>query len=420
MVASRNNTNGSPSSNENTEVDAKIKVEVTANELDKFKFHLNSLAPKDQTELLDQLRLHQELQMSRTEKKTDDKDLDKDDTIKRQLWEEYNANKNKESEAKKLDRDTEAYVHITNAQSLNGNIPSGRMSSGFEITLASRDTREIGRTRVILHKNDRGKDAIQRKKTRDKVVQALKPEISAGNISRILTSTNADEYDIANEAISSQAILNSIHCYCIQYDMETLLKIPVNVDLMKPLLVKNATKFLNAIEDWQQLKDKKYFEWQEFIVRYGTTNELESNSWLEDTLLLSMDKNLRYEIKSDMSGFPKNKQGAITMLCCIIKRMVVKNQEAKDALESYIKEFDITKFPGENVSSACLWLKAVAKALGNKDLPSNVICKILEGFAKSSTKAFNDVCSSQIAMRRASFYKSGMKNTSLQNQLVDS
>jgi hypothetical protein len=55
-----------------------------------------------------------------------------------------------------------------------------------------------------------------------------------------------------------------------------------------------------------------------------------------------------------MSGFPKQKQGAITMLQCIIKRMVVKTQEAKDALESYIKEFDITQFPGENIPSACL------------------------------------------------------------------
>ncbi len=85
MVASRNDANGSPSSNENTEVNAEIKVEVTANELDKFNFHLNSLAPKDRTELLNQLRLHQELQMSRTEGKTGVKDLDKDDTIKRQL-----------------------------------------------------------------------------------------------------------------------------------------------------------------------------------------------------------------------------------------------------------------------------------------------------------------------------------------------
>jgi hypothetical protein len=64
-------------------------------------------------------------------------------------------------------------------------------------------------------------------------------------------------------------------------------------------------------------------------------------------------------------------------------------------------------------------LRQQPKALGNKDLPSNVIRKILEGFTKSLTKAFNDVCSSQIAMRHTSFYKEVMKNTSLQFQLVD-
>jgi hypothetical protein len=132
-----------------------------------------------------------------------------------------------------------------------------------------------------------------------------------------------------------------------------------------------------------------------------------------------MDKTLHHEVESDMSGFPKNKQGAITMHCCIIKRMVVKNQEAKDALESYIKEFNITNFLGENVPSACLRLKAVAKALGDNALPSNVIRKVLDGFAKSSTKTFNNVCLSQIAMRRATFYKEAMKNMSLQNQLVN-
>jgi hypothetical protein len=152
---------------------------------------------------------------------------------------------------------------------------------------------------------------------------------------------------------------------------------------------------------------------------YGAALELESNNWLEDTLLLSMDKNLCSEVVSDMSGFPPIKRGAVTMLRCIIKRMVVKNQEAKDALESYIKDFNITNFPGKNVPSACLCLKAVAKALGNEALPSNVIRKVLDGFAKSSMKAFNEVCSSQIAMRRATFYKDALKNISLQTQLVD-
>jgi hypothetical protein len=97
--------------------------------------------------------------------------------------------------------------------------------------------------------------------------------------------------------------------------------------------------------------------------------------------------------------------------------MVIKNQEAKDALENYIRGFNITKFPGKNVPTACLCLKVVARALGDDDHLSNTIRKVLEGFGKSSTKLFNDFCSSQIALRRGSFYADTMQGTSLQSQL---
>ena len=321
------------------------------------------------------------------------------------------------------DEDTAAtYTRIMNAgglRNISEAIPSHQMSSGFQLTVSSRDDKDIPTTCVILRKNERGADAIARKKTRDKVVQALKPEISAGNISRILTSSDEKEYDVASEAISWQTILKAIHRHCIQYDFISLLTIPRNVDLTQPLQVAKATKFLDAIIDWQQLEDNDYYEWQAFILKHGSAVELESDSWLEDTLLLSMDKTLRSEIESDISGFPKTCQGSITTLRLIMKRMVVKNQEARDALELYIKNFDITNFPGENVPMACLRLKAVATALGNDNLPINVIRIVLDGFAKSSTKSFNDVCSSQIAMRRTSLYKNILKNTSLHTQLID-
>ncbi len=77
-----------------------------------------------------------------------------------------------------------------------------------------------------------------------------------------------------------------------------------------------------------------------------------------------MDKTLRAEVESDISNISSSKLGAITTLRYIIKRMVIKNQEFLNALENYIKTFDITKFPGKYVPIACLCLKAVAKALG--------------------------------------------------------
>jgi hypothetical protein len=69
------------------------------------------------------------------------------------------------------------------------------------------------------------------------------------------------------------------------------------------------------------------------------------------------------------------------------------------------------------VPTACLRLNAIARALGDGDLPSNTIRKVLEGFGKSSTKSFNNFCSSQIALRRGCFYANIMKGKSLQYQL---
>ena len=69
--------------------------------------------------------------------------------------------------------------------------------------------------------------------------------------------------------------------------------------------------------------------------------------------------------------------------------------------------------------TACLHLKVVARALGAKDLPTNTIHRVLEGFGKSYTTSFNEFCTSQIAMQCGSFYDKLMHSSSLQTQLND-
>ncbi len=76
-------------------------------------------------------------------------------------------------------------------------------------------------------------------------------------------------------------------------------------------------------------------------MRHGMAVEIESDDRLEGTLLLSMEVTLCAEVESDLKGLPANHRGAITMLRLIIKRLVVRNQEAWDALKEYIKTFDI-------------------------------------------------------------------------------
>jgi hypothetical protein len=118
-----------------------------------------------------------------------------------------------------------------------------------------------------------------------------------------------------------------------------------------------------------------------------------------------MESTLCSEVESDLNSLPVNQCGALTMLCFIIKRMVIHNQEAWDALKEYIKTFDICHFPVENVPNACLKLKTVVTVFGDK-LPSNAVCTILESFAHASTKSFSSVCDSKIAMNSASIFSS--------------
>jgi hypothetical protein len=285
----------------------------------------------------------------------------------------------------------------------NKNVPSHELRSGLLINLATRTDKDLCNINIILRKHDRGSDAILCKKARDKVVESLDLKILADNISRLLTSTDVAEYNIAADILSWQTTFKSIHHFCSQYNMPSLIMIPQDVQLSKPHLVAKATVFKDAIRNWQDVDNQDYFLWQEFILRFGTAIEIESDNWLDNVLHLSMEKTLLAEVDLDINSIPKHQRGLITTLRYIIKRMVIKNQEAKDALENYIRSFDITKFPGKNVPTACLCLKVVAGALGDNDLPTNTIRKVLEGFEKSLTTSFNDFCSSQIALHQGSF-----------------
>ena len=128
---------------------------------------------------------------------------------------------------------------------------------------------------------------------------------------------------------------------------------------------------------------------------------------------------LHAEVDSDLCGIPLSQQESVTTLHCIIKQMVVKNQDARDALEEYLKEFDIRQILWGNVSTACLCLKAIATSLGNINLPKNAICQIRESFAKSLTVSFNEVCMSQLALRCGSISTILYRNASLHTQLID-
>jgi hypothetical protein len=270
--------------------------------------------------------------------------------------------------------------------------------------------------KVVLCKDDHGDTPLAQQKTREKVV-AIKPEIQTCKISRILTSNDENSNDLATDALSSQTFILGINRYIIQYDFLSIIMIPHGISsAFTPASITSSTKWLHAIDDFNRLEDPQYSAWQEFILRFGTDVEIEIDDWLEGTLLQSMEVTLCAEVESDLQGLPVNHHGAATMLRFIIKRLIICNQEVWDALEDYVKTFDIHNFPGGNVPTACLKLKAAINVLGNKT-HSNAVCTILEGFAHASTDTFTDVCKSNIAMCSDSIYTFLLAKVPLRSQV---
>ena len=150
----------------------------------------------------------------------------------------------KEARAKRVQQRAEI------ASNFGGGSPAPQLQSGLLLSLVPHSDKGPGDVKVVLRKGDRGANPFAcKKKTRDKIVKALEPKISAGNISRILTSVDASEYDVAADALSWQSSLEVITKFCTQYNMLSLIKIPQGVDVAQPHLAAAATLFKDATKD---------------------------------------------------------------------------------------------------------------------------------------------------------------------------
>ena len=134
---------------------------------------------------------------------------------------------------------------------------------------------------------------------------------------------------------------------------------------------------------------------------------------------ITLTQHLLAEVRSDFNELPTLQKGAISLVRLIINWMVQGNQDSRRAMEDYIKTFSIQKFPGEDVSMACLRIHAIANALGKDRLLSDIVHRVLDGFAQASTPAFQHLCHYQVAMLLSSLIKATISQSPLYTQQLN-
>ena len=233
----------------------------------------------------------------------------------------------------------------------------------------------------------------------------------------MLTANDHKDYDIADDAQAWQQALKNVLSYATKFDMGSIFQLPNIFDLVDASRIKKATVWTNILTDYSLVDERAIYRWQEFVLTFGSSSDVESDNWMEDTLRLSMDPTLKAEVLSDLEELEELQRGAISIFYLITKRMVIRNQEAKDAMLEWFNTFDIRNYDNQDVSGASLRIKAISRALGSSNLPTNAVRRILDGFSHATNETFKNLCSTSSAMLSSSLYTHGMRTKSVATQL---
>jgi hypothetical protein len=276
--------------------------------------------------------------------------------------------------------------------------------------------------RVIVSRFSRGgTNDKERVRIREICTKPIVPALDNSNIKKLLTTDPGSdkEYDIAEDATSWQDGITSIHRHAVNYDCKSIFLIPGYFDKMDVTSISPNAHFTNSILDHVNVSTSRCFDWQEFVRHFGRDEEITSDHWMEEKLWKSLSPSLLAEVRSDFNELPTLQKGAISLVGLIINRMVQGNQDSCRAMEDYIKTFSIQKFPGEDVSMACLRIHAIANALGKDRLLSDIVHRVLDGFAQASTPAFQHLCHYQVAMLLSSLIKATISQSPLYMQQLN-
>ena len=293
-----------------------------------------------------------------------------------------------------------------------------KVSTGLVLRSASRTSSELGDVKIVIPKDYRGSKLHDRQKTKKIVTSPLSPKIAGSNIAKILSLADSESYDIAEDASQWSNSIKEIYNHAVKYDIMAIFRIPLVFNISDVNSVATSPGFVNSILAWKDLQDDDCYHWQQFLNLYGSEVDIESDQWMEEFLRASMEQTLKDEVISDFDELSKEHRGAVSLFRCMVNRMVTKNEESRRNLEKWLQDFSLASFSGENVTKACLRIKAVANAIGHDKLPSDVVTRVLNGMATASTDEFSQVCHTQIAMMNNSVLKTMMKVTSLHKQLV--
>jgi hypothetical protein len=136
--------------------------------------------------------------------------------------------------------------------------------------------------------------------------------------------------------------------------------------------------------------------WQAFFNEYIASADLaekQSDAWATKATLKALKPDVRHEVNFELTEVPDEVYGAATTIKIALSKLSAYSFEMVHLIQSFFKNFDIRKYPDQNVVTASQHAKSMGGILSiTGDLPARAVQYILVGMAKSTNDRFNILC----------------------------
>ena len=206
--------------------------------------------------------------------------------------------------------------------------------------------------------------------------------------------------------VEVETFISKFSTHLLRYDMRKIFEsFPV---LDKPLTDEGDRfrnkKTINLLESWDNLGEDKVYkikeigatiEWMKKFASDTSSSFLEDIEWSHILLMNSMDEALQDSIHATLEEtYPVSQHGGPLTFALMIDKVINLSEGAIEAMVRHLKEYEIRKFPGEDVERVCRRLKYALKRLENNgSLTKDIISGLFRTFQTTSVDDFNSMFS---------------------------
>jgi hypothetical protein len=242
--------------------------------------------------------------------------------------------------------------------------------------------------KVTLSRYQRGTDAAERRKIRERSIGSLTVKIGLMEYDAL---ADAKAADLSALVLKHQTATSKFTEWLTSFDCLYLLGVPFVTDFSNPQMVLSAPrKCLTA--SFQDFSLVQIASWQHFVCEWLTNTDIETSDWILQALDQSIEPLLLMQLKQSHNALPRKQRGGVVLFKLLVD---AQNANSYEAMKLY-QDFFPDSTTGENVAISISGFIAVASMLRPCNLPTNIIQLLLEGLIYCSNEKFRLIVTAQL------------------------